>query len=101
MINPLNYIAEFQDYIKAPDNCTYGMLCILNEEATEKAISAYKEYIELCSKVILSWDEIIIEDWEIKGFANSSDLHQQEQIEIAKELIDKGVINRQIPHPIR
>lgn len=98
MINPLKYVDDFINYIKEPAHFEYGMLCILNPDSPAIAKESYEKYIKLCSKVIQSWDETIIDNWEIKGFDESDNKIQQQQIDIAKKLIDSGIINKKIKH---
>ena len=98
MINTLKYVDEFKEYIKEPLDFQYGMFCILKDDAPEQVLKAYYDYISLCSKVIQSWDETIIEDWKIQGFEKADSEKQQKQIDIAKKLIEDGIISNKIKH---
>lgn len=96
--NPHKWISDFKEFIEKPYEFEYGMLCIISDNATSKAKTAYKKYISLVSKAVQSWDAIIIENWEIKGFSNVEDKVYKSQIEIAKTLIDKNILSKKIKH---
>ena len=96
MKNPFELVKLFEEYIIAPKDFQYGMLCIIRDDVPDNVIDAYQSYISLCSKTIQSWDETIIENLEIVGFRECEDKAETEQIEIAKTLIEKWIINKRI-----
>lgn len=97
--NPHEWVKDFAEYIEKPLEFQYGMLCIISKNAPIKSKKAYEKYISLVKKTIQSYDAVIIENWEIKGFHDvADDAVYKEQIEIAKELIKKGIISSYIEH---
>lgn len=99
MENPNEWIEDFSSYVTDDTiDFFYGDFVKLKENAPQKAVESYCKYIKLCSHVLPSWNDIIIEDWEIKGFRKTDDPALQRQYDIVMELIEKEYIDRFIKH---
>lgn len=97
--NPVKWAECFSEYvINEHKNLRYGQFVLLKKEAPRQAVDAYKKYITLLSHMLPSWEDVIIEDWEIKGFRKSDDAEMQEQYNIVMQLIDEGLIAKTIKH---
>lgn len=92
--NPLKWVDEFKDYIKEPQEFSYGDFCLITDTAPAKAKADYAKYINLISHVLLTWDCIVKERNKIikcdpsKAQSNK----EKEQIRIVEKLIKSGTI---------
>lgn len=98
--NPLDWYNECGKY--AIDNqyySRYGVFFLIKEETPAIVKEKYRKYLDLCIKPFLSNEVHIFKDGHIVGFEPTDNPALQEQIDIFKQLVQKGYINNDVYPP--
>lgn len=98
--NPYNWYTECTTYaVGNKYSLQYGMFFLIKDNAPENIDSVYRKYLDLCIKPFLSNELHILENNRIVGFLKTDNPIELEQIEIFKQLVEKGYINNDIFPP--
>lgn len=98
--NPYNWYSECAKYaIKNKFHVEYGFLFLIDDKAPQSVKASYMKYIELCIGPFLSNEVHIFKDGHIVGFEPTDNPALQEQIDIYKQLVQKGYINNDVYPP--
>ena len=98
--NPYNWYTECIEYaVKNKRSMQYGMFVLLKDNVPENIRNSYKKYLDLCIKPFLSNELHILENNKIIGFLETDNPIELEQIELFKQLVEKGYINNDIFPP--
>nr|DAU90832.1 MAG TPA: hypothetical protein [Caudoviricetes sp.] len=89
-------VSEFIEYATGSGTFEIGDFVLIKDDAPAKAKKAYKQYIKLIEKTILSWEGLSIEHRRIVGVNAKAKGKEKEQCEIVMELIKAGYINQSI-----
>jgi len=92
--NPRDWYEQCGKYaVENKYSMDFGVLFLLKPNAPENIKILFRKYIELCKKPFHALGLNVYKDKCIVGFLPTDDLFEQEQIEIAKRLIETGYLN--------